>query len=75
MTNKTINWFWEHNNAYFDFPECFAAGGWSGRLTTCGPEKNILLFPVVITGEKLFLLCMEQPDYVPLQMPNIQINK
>lgn len=66
-------WIW--GSAYFHFPERFAAGGRSGGLTACGPEKNVLLLPVVITGEKLFLLCVEQPDYVALHVTNKEVNK
>lgn len=53
---------------YLYFPQCFAAGGRSGRLSASGSKKNMLLLPVVVTSEKLLLLCMEQPHHITLQL-------
>lgn len=54
--------------SYLYFPQCFAAGGRSGRLPASGPKKNILILPVVVTSEELLLLCMEQPHHITLQL-------
>lgn len=51
---------------YLDLPESLGAGGGGGRLPQCGPEKDMLLLLVLVTGQKLFLLSMKQPHYVSL---------
>lgn len=51
---------------YLDLPEGLGAGGRGGRLAQRGPEEDVLLLLVVVTGQKLFLLGMKQPHHVSL---------
>lgn len=52
---------------YLDFPECFGAGGRGGWLAQSGPQEDVVLPLVVVTGQKLLLLSMEQPHHIPLR--------
>lgn len=51
---------------YLDLPEGLGAGGRGGRLPQRGPEKDMLLLLVLVTGEKLLLLSMKQPHNISL---------
>lgn len=55
---------------YLNLPEGLGAGGRSGGLPQRGPEKDVLLPPVLVTGEKLLLLGMKQPHNVSLTKTN-----
>lgn len=45
--------------SHLDFPQCFAAGGRRCRLTSGSAQEDILFFPVIVTREKLLLLCVK----------------
>lgn len=51
---------------YLNLPEGLGAGGGGGGLPQSGPEKDVLLLHVLITGQKLLLLSMKQPHHVSL---------
>lgn len=51
---------------YLDLPQCLGAGGGGGRLSQCGSEKDVLLLLVLISGQELLLLGVEQPHHVSL---------
>lgn len=51
---------------YLDLPESLGTGGRGGRLPQRGPEKDVLLLLVLVTGQKLLLLSMKQPHHVSL---------
>lgn len=59
--------------AHLNFPECIGAGGRSSWLPQGCSKKNVKLALVFITGEKFLLLCMEQPDHVPLSGKDTKI--
>lgn len=59
--------------AHLNFPECIGAGGRRGWLPQGCSKKNMKLALVLITGEKFLLLCMEQPDHIPLSGKDIKI--
>ena len=52
---------------YLHLPQGFGTGGGRGRLPAGGSQKDMLLLPVLVTGEKLLLLSMEQPHHVTLK--------
>lgn len=69
--SEGINVLWQSSTvsnicANLYFPQCFAAGGRSGRLPAGGSEKNMLALPVVVTREELLLFSVKQPHYVSL---------
>lgn len=51
---------------YLDLPESLGAGGGGGRLSQRGPEKDMLLLLVLVTGQKLLLLSVKQAHHVSL---------
>lgn len=48
-------------------PESIGAGGRGGRLAQCGSQEHLQLALVLVTGQELLLLRMEQPHHVSLQ--------
>lgn len=53
--------------SYLHLPQGFGAGGGRGRLPAGGSQKDMLFLPVLVTGEKLLLLSVEQPHHVTLK--------
>lgn len=51
---------------YLDLPESLGAGGGCGGLPQRGPEEDVLLLLVLVTGQKLLLLGVKQPHHVSL---------
>lgn len=54
------------HSVYLDLPESLGACGRRGRLPQRGPEEDVLLLPVLVTGQKLLLLGMKQPYHISL---------
>ena len=59
-------------NSYLHFPQSLGTRRRSCCLSCCGSQEDIGLLLVVITSKEFFLLCMKQPDNIPLkQMTNL----
>ena len=54
--------------SHLHLPECVGAGGRGGGLAERGPQEHLQLAPVLITGQELLLLRVEQSHHVSLRL-------
>ena len=52
--------------AYLHLPQGVGAGGGGGRLAQRGAEEHLVLPPVLVTRQELFLLGVEQTHHIAL---------
>lgn len=57
---------------YLHLPQGFGAGGGRGGLPAGGPQEDVLPLPVLVAGEELLLLGVEQPHHVPLSARGVE---
>lgn len=58
-------------SSHLHLPERVGAGGRGGGLTERGPQEHLQLAPVLVAGQELLLLRMEQPHHVSLRESDV----